>query len=102
MSLHIDSKRDRFYSITIDIQTGFKQNYALFSYPPEVTPDIEDITNNIISGFFGVAGGTEQVFFTMPKQKIFAIRGTSNRDGLEDGVKIEYLEKKAVTLGHLT
>ncbi|KAL6714843.1 hypothetical protein ACLMJK_007103 [Lecanora helva] len=90
-------------SITISNRSGAVQNYVLFAEAPQIKPSSgSQLKTNIIVAFRGVAGNGGQAYFTMPKERLFAICGTSNSDGLKDLVQIEVLDKMPVTIGAQT
>ena len=94
----MDSK----YSVTITNRSGSVQSYVLFAETPAVTPRPAQLQTNIMVALRGVAGTGGQAYFSMPRDRLFAICGTSNSDGLVDDIQFEVLDKTAATLGAQT
>ncbi|RMZ71712.1 hypothetical protein GMOD_00006855 [Pyrenophora seminiperda CCB06] len=90
------------YTITITNNSGVLQSYALFAAAPSITPETKPIHNDIITVFKNVSGNGGQVFFTMPIAQLHAICGTIQRDGLQNGVQTEIIDKERVQLGRVT
>jgi hypothetical protein len=90
-------KESDHFTITINNQSDDRASYALFSAAPKVTPPVDKIWTNISAVFHGVASGSGQAYFSMPKQP-YAICGTSN-DDLDAGVLISVVDRRPVILG---
>ncbi|KAA8895544.1 hypothetical protein FN846DRAFT_818155 [Sphaerosporella brunnea] len=87
----------RHFSIAINNRSGGKKNYAIFTAAPNVTPSVDGMWTSIIAVLRGVANGSGDAFFSVPKQ-VYAICGTRNSDMKAQFIN-EVLDRRQVSLG---
>ncbi|KAK9796587.1 hypothetical protein SCARD494_04289 [Seiridium cardinale] len=87
---------------SITNNSGITQSYARFAGEPVISPVFRPIRNDIITVFTGVpGGGGGQAYFTIPREQLYAICGTSYRDDIENGAQLD-CRQDLITPGDMT